>query len=218
MDEYCRKSRLGIFILMNDLATRSDAPVTGMAPLAQARWQGSPAGRRQNDAPPCGTGRACSAPSSLPPVPPAARARSALLHGEFTASVLLPAVRAIAAASGLGTATVFLTVFVMALGEVTGINPVVVRPIVGNRFRPGLGGVVCTVAQAGGSVLDVADVPFDEALRGAGAASRDQRLQVRLLRPRGPCLTPRTASPWSAARSSTPAVSSTTATGCSGGS
>ncbi len=154
----------GIFILMNDLATRSDAPVTGMAPLAQARWQGSPAGRRQNDA------AMRHWEGVLRTIEPRRFRRQRehgprYWHGEFTSSVLLPAVRAIAAASGLGTATVFLTVFATALGEVTGINPVVVRPIVGNRFRPGLGGVVCTVAQAGVCVLDVADVPFDEALR-----------------------------------------------------
>jgi hypothetical protein len=55
--------------------------------------------------------------------------------------------------------------FAVALTNTTGINPVVVRPIVGNRFRPGLAGVVCTVAQAGLCVLDVAGVPFDEALQ-----------------------------------------------------
>jgi hypothetical protein len=60
---------------------------------------------------------------------------------------------------------VFLALFAVALANTTGINPVVVRPIVGNRFRPGLAGVVCTVAQAGLCVLDVADVPFEEALR-----------------------------------------------------
>jgi condensation domain-containing protein len=154
----------GIFIMMGELATRRTAPVTGMAPLDQAAWQRSPAGRRQNDAAMRywdGVFRSIE--------PRRFRQRTEdgprYWHGEFTSSVLLPAVRAIAAASGLGTSTVFLTVFAQALGQVTGINPVVVRPIVGNRFRPGLGGVVCTVAQAGVCVLDVAGVPFDEALR-----------------------------------------------------
>jgi hypothetical protein len=154
----------GIFILMGELATRHTAPVTGMAPLDQAAWQRSPAGRRQNDAAMRywdGVFRSIE--------PQRFRQRTEdgprYWHGEFTSSVLLPAVRAIAAASGLGTSTVFLTVFAQALGQVTGINPVVVRPIVGNRFRPGLGGVVCTVAQAGVCVLDVAGAPFDEALR-----------------------------------------------------
>jgi hypothetical protein len=154
----------GIFILMGELAARRTEPVTGMAPLDQALWQRSPAGRRQNDAAMrywAGVLRAIE-PRRFRQQP---EHGPRYWHGEFTSSVLLPAARAIAAGSGLGTSTVFLTVFATALGDVTGINPVVVRPIVGNRFRPGIGGVVCTVAQAGVCVLDVADVPFDEALR-----------------------------------------------------
>jgi hypothetical protein len=154
----------GIFILMDELAARRSTPVTGMAPLAQALWQRSPAGRRHNDA------AMRYWEGVLRTIEPRRfhqrREHSPRFwHGEFTSAALLPAVRAIAAASGLGTSTVFLTAFAVALGDITGINPVVVRPIVGNRFRPGLAGVVCTVAQAGVCVLDVADVPFDEALR-----------------------------------------------------
>jgi hypothetical protein len=86
-------------------------------------------------------------------------------HGEFHSPALLSAVNAIAAKSGHGASTVLLTLFAVALQDVTRINPVVVRPIVGNRFRPGLSSVVCTVAQAGICVLDVADRPFEDALR-----------------------------------------------------
>jgi hypothetical protein len=154
----------GIFILMDDLAAGRSTPVTGMTPLAQALWQRSPAGRRQNDA----AMRYWA--GVLRTIEPRRfheqrEDRLRYWHGEFVSAALLPAARAIAAASGFGTSTVFLTVFAVALGHITGINPVVVRPIVGNRFRPGVAGVMCTVAQAGVCVLDVADVPFDEALR-----------------------------------------------------
>jgi hypothetical protein len=47
------------------------------------------------------------------------------------------------------------------------------RPIVSNRFRPGLAGVVGVVAQNGLFVLDVAGISFDEALtRARRAATR----------------------------------------------
>lgn len=40
----------------------------------------------------------------------------------------------------------------------------VLRPLVGNRFRSGLADGVCGAAQSGLCALDVADVPFEEAL------------------------------------------------------
>jgi len=86
-------------------------------------------------------------------------------HGELHSPALLSAATAIAAKTGLGASTVFLTLFAVALHNVTRINPVLVRPVVGNRFRPGLSDVVCTVAQAGICVLDVAGRPFEDAMR-----------------------------------------------------
>ena len=50
-------------------------------------------------------------------------------------------------------------------------RPAVIRPMVDNRFRRGLGDVVAMVAQHGICVADVADVPFDEALRRTGIAA-----------------------------------------------
>jgi hypothetical protein len=154
----------GIVLMMAELAARTSTPVDGMPPLAQAAWQRSPAGRRHNEA------ALRYWDSILRTIEPhrfheQPEHSPRYWHGEFTSPVLLPAVRAISDRSGLGTSTVFLALFAVALTEVTGINPVVMRPIVSNRFRPGLAGVVCTVAQAGLCVLDVAGVPFDEALR-----------------------------------------------------
>jgi len=86
-------------------------------------------------------------------------------QGEFHSPVMLPAVQAISAHGGVETSTALLALFGLALNETTGINPVVVRPIVSNRFRPGLADVVCTLAQGGLCVLDVGGMPFDAALQ-----------------------------------------------------
>ena len=40
----------GGIVMMEELARRETAPVTGLAPLDQARWQSGPAGQRQNAA------------------------------------------------------------------------------------------------------------------------------------------------------------------------
>ena len=155
----------GIAVMTGEIAARTSAPVDGLAPLAQAAWQHSPSGRRHNDAALRyweGILRTIE-PHRFDP--PAEARNPRYWRGELNSPALLPAVNSIAKASGLGPSTIFLALFAVALTNTTGINPVVVRPIVGNRFRPGLAGVVCTVAQAGLCVLDVAGVPFDEALQ-----------------------------------------------------
>jgi len=168
----------GLGVMMREMATMDAAAVTGMPPLAQAAWQQSPAGRRHNAAAlrhwegvlrTIGPNRfdGSAADGSAPHGTAPGGTRPRYWHGEFDSPALLPAVRSITAASGQGTSTVFLTLLAVALHEVNGINPVVIRPIVGNRFRPGLADVVCTVAQAGICVLDVVGVPFDVALQRA---------------------------------------------------
>ncbi|MHA6765414.1 hypothetical protein [Streptacidiphilus sp. PAMC 29251] len=88
-------------------------------------------------------------------------------QGEFDSPAMLPAVQAIAERTGLGSSTVLLALFATSLSEVTGIHPVLLRPIVGNRFRPGLSGVVCTLAQAGMCVLEVSPDSLDETVQQA---------------------------------------------------
>ncbi|HEV2342862.1 MAG TPA: condensation domain-containing protein [Actinocrinis sp.] len=155
----------GLGVMLREMAAQDAAPVDGLAPLSQAQWQRSPAGRRH--------GAAAmryweEVFRSIDPDRfhnPGAADQPRYWHGEFDSWALLPPVRELAAASGSGTSTVLMTLLAVGLHQVNGINPVVIRPIVGNRFRPGLADVVCTVAQAGICVLDVADVPFGEALQ-----------------------------------------------------
>ena len=68
-----------------------------------------------------------------------------------------------------GSSSILMALFAASLARITGINPVVIRPVVHNRFRPGLEGVVCQVAQSGICAVDVAGATFDEV---AGRAKR----------------------------------------------
>ncbi len=157
--------------MMTDVATRSTAPVTGTPPLEQARWQHSPAGRRQNEAALRYWERVLRSIDTRRFDYPADPVEPRYWLGEFNSPAMAPAVRAIADRTGLESASILLGIFAMALAPLTGINPVVVRPLVSNRFRPGLGEVVCTLAQAGLCALDVVGAPFDETLERVAKAS-----------------------------------------------
>jgi hypothetical protein len=85
-------------------------------------------------------------------------------QGRFTSPATYLAVRAIAERTQLDSGPIVLTLFAVAMARVTGVHPVVVRPIVGNRFLPGLARVVACLAQNSMCLLDVADVTFDAAV------------------------------------------------------
>jgi hypothetical protein len=157
----------GLSVMMREMIAQVDTPVDGLPPLAQTEWQRSPAGQRHNTAAMRYWEEVYRTidPDRFDKPSCIDAGRPRYWHGEFDSPALLQSVRGIAAASGIGTSTVFMTLLAVALHEVNGVNPVVIRPIVSNRFRPGLADVVCTVAQAGICVLDVAGVPFDEALQ-----------------------------------------------------
>lgn len=155
----------GLGVMLREMATQDAAPVDGLPPLAQAQWQRSAAGRRHGAAAMRYWEEVFRTIEPDRFSNPGAADQPRYWHGRFDSWALLPPVRALAAASGLGTSTVLMTLLAVGLYQVNGINPVVIRPIVGNRFRPGLADVVCTVAQAGICVLDVAGVPFGEALQ-----------------------------------------------------
>jgi hypothetical protein len=66
---------------------------------------------------------------------------------------------------------VLLTAFAMAMSETTGINPLLVQLVVGNRFRQGLADSVSPVNQTGLCLLELAGAGFDEALHRTWRAS-----------------------------------------------
>ncbi len=143
---------------------RWDATATAMPPLEQARWQRSPAGQRQSatalryweDA------LRTIPPRRFPgPVDPR---RPRHWQAGFTSRALHLAAQVIARRTGTDRTTVLLTAFAAGLAAATGIHPVVVRVVVGNRFRRPLARSMSPVSQPALCVLDVADLPFDEAV------------------------------------------------------
>ncbi|GAA2357554.1 condensation domain-containing protein [Dactylosporangium salmoneum] len=154
----------GAMTMLAEVAERVDTPVPGPQPLAQAEWQESPAGLRHDAA-----ARRYWA-GILQTVAPERFPRPAVVesprywHGEFTSPALGLAAQRWAAETGVDTTTVLLAAYAGALTRITGVDPVVIRPIVSNRFRPGLAGVVCTLAQAGLLSIPAAGTPFAELL------------------------------------------------------
>ncbi|MGI5184093.1 condensation domain-containing protein [Dactylosporangium sp. CA-152071] len=154
----------GAAVMIAESGARVATPVKGMQPLEQARWQRSPAGVRQNEA-------ALRYWERLLRTIPSRRFAGSddprqprHWRGEFRSQALHLATQAIAARAGMDASPVLMAVYGVALHRMTGINPVVFRPTVNNRFRPALADVVCTVAESGLCALDVAGVPFSEAL------------------------------------------------------
>lgn len=154
----------GALVLFEELGVRSTAAIPAAQPLEQARWQASPAGRRQNAA---ALRHWEGVLRALPPRQfPESRDRHQPRHwrGEFVSYALGPALDAVRARTGAAAAPALLGLFAVALARVTGINPVAVRPMVHNRFRPGLDRVVCMLAQYGLCLLDVAGASLAEAV------------------------------------------------------
>ncbi|WP_433088171.1 condensation domain-containing protein [Dactylosporangium sp. CA-052675] len=157
----------GAGVLLEELDKRPELPVPDLQPLEQARWQASAPGQRQHAM------ALRHWESILREMPlrryPESRAPQSPRHwrGEFQSPALSMALRSVTAQTGVPAAPVLLAVFAIALARVTGLNPVVVRPMVNNRFRPGLDRVVCMLAQYGLCRLDIAGLTFAEAFERA---------------------------------------------------
>jgi hypothetical protein len=161
----------GARLMWADLASRD--PVTGeastppapMQPMEQARWQRTEAGERHCQA-------ALRHWDRLLRTVPARRFpdqvdRGSPRHwqGRFRSPALQLAIRSITARTEVDSASVLLALYAIAVGRLTGINPVVARVLVGNRFRPGLDRAVSPITQPGLCVLDLAGITIDEAAR-----------------------------------------------------
>lgn len=153
---------LGGTVMLAELSARTGEPVTASGPLAQARWQRSPAGQRQ-----CATalrhweGLLRAIPARRFPAPDGPQSPR-YWHARFTSPATHLAVRGIAGRTGADSASVLLALFAVGLTRATGIDPAVTRVVVSNRFRPGLADTVSPVSQSGLFVLDVAGVTVDE--------------------------------------------------------
>jgi hypothetical protein len=155
---------VGFANLSRECAARITTPLAGLQPLEQVRWQQSATGQRQNERSLRYWERHLR---SIPPRrPPDSGEPSQPRHwqGEFTSLATFGAVQAIMKRTGFDSATVLLTAYALASSNSLGVNPVVTRSVVSNRFRAGLSDVVCPLAQTGLCVMDVAHLSFDEAL------------------------------------------------------
>lgn len=163
--------------MFEDLRDRD--PVTGepprppgLQPLAQARLQDSPAGRRQNQV---ALGYWESQLRVIPPTMfPAAQARDSgdrfpgrFWEVEYSSRALHLALRATAARLGVSTGAVLYAAFAGALSAVTGVDHVATTITVNNRFRPGLADAAGPMAQLGLCTLETADTGFDDLVRTA---------------------------------------------------
>ena len=142
-------------------------PVTAMEPLEQARWQCSPAGLRRSARTEqywerlLRTIPARRFPDSRDPRDP--RGGHAIIDSPATYLAIQP----IAERLNTDTSPVLLAAAAVAMAKVSGINPVVPRAFVSNRFRPRLADTVSPIAQTCPCVIDVAGITFDQAVRRA---------------------------------------------------
>ncbi|MFC7484533.1 condensation domain-containing protein [Luedemannella flava] len=142
-------------------------------PLGQARWQRGPAGRRQTEAVLRhweAILRAATPNRFAPVARPDDGPRFA--DATYASPAMALAVPVVAARHGTDTAAVLLAAFAVALVRVTGVNPVVSRVIVHNRFRPGLARVVALINQTGLFAVDLDGVTLGGALARAARAGR----------------------------------------------
>jgi hypothetical protein len=157
----------GLAALRADLArhdpTRpAPAPVTAVQPLEQARRQQGPAGRRAHDASMRYFERlAASAPhhqfSELPD-----KQQPRFWQVSYESAAGYRASRTLAARLGVSTSPVLLAAYAVALSALTASQSVAVQLVVNNRFRPGFGGSVSTLAQSCPCLIEVGDAPFAE--------------------------------------------------------
>jgi hypothetical protein len=177
--QYCHVAvdGAGIEALVRDLdrldrATgRALGPAGGVGPLELARFQASPAGRRQSE-------KALRYWHSLLSTIPADRFTGSPDPREprfweiycYSPAIFL-ALKAIAARTSADTSHIVLAAYAVALARVTGRSPSVAQMVVNNRFRPGFADAVLEVSQVGVCAVDVADCSFDEAVARAWKAA-----------------------------------------------
>jgi hypothetical protein len=148
------------------------APVTGIPPLRQARYQGSPTGRDLS-------ANALRHWEALLRTIPAARYGASAdprtpryWQAGYASPALRLALEKVAADTGADASLVLLAGCAVALHRVTGVDPTVLRVAFDNRFRPGFADSVSAVAQTGLCVVEVAGAPFDEVVDRVRRASQ----------------------------------------------
>jgi hypothetical protein len=155
----------GAVVMLRDVATRESGPLSGQQPLEQALWQNSEAGRRHN-AKTLGHIEELlrSVPARRFPAELARPERQRYWQGKLTSPALSAALPAISVRTGVDPSSVLGTLYAISLARLTGTEHAVLRPVVSNRFRPGVSGVVCHGAQSGVLSVHLAGTTYDEAV------------------------------------------------------
>lgn len=162
----------GMQALTREVEAKVDTPVEGMQLLDLTRWQHSPAGEQQSAAALRHTEKLLRSIQPSPLRDSTDRREPRHWTGELISPALSLAVQAICERTRADSPAVLQALYAVALGRRAVLNPAVIRPLVSNRFRPGLAGVVCNLVQSGIFVLDAADVTVDEAVVRAQRVSR----------------------------------------------
>ena len=163
----------GVLALRRDQAAWAPAcgdragPVTAMQPLEEARWQASPAGQRHNEKTEQHWRRLLRAIPARRFPEPADKPQARYCRFYFDSRAAHLAIQAIAARTRFGTSPVLLAALALGMARASGVNPLVPRVYVSNRFRPRLADAVSPIAQTCPLVIDVAGITFDEAVRRA---------------------------------------------------
>ncbi|GLW71500.1 hypothetical protein Kpho02_37990 [Kitasatospora phosalacinea] len=158
-------------IMLREVRERADGPVVGLQQLEQAAWQGSAAGVQQNARAMRHWERVLRTVPARRFAPSADPRRPRHWTGEFRSPALPLALPVVAARTGGDPRTALLGLYALALRRIGAAEPVVLRPVVNNRFRSVIGETVCMAAQAGIAVLDVGDGDVQDAVAAARGAT-----------------------------------------------
>jgi hypothetical protein len=105
------------------------------------------------------------------PVRPPDEAEQRYWQVRFSSPAAHLAMLAIAKRTGSDATRVTLAVIATAIGRATGVQPLTIKVMVSNRFRPGLADVIAPIAQNSVVTIDVTDTSVDEVVARARAAS-----------------------------------------------
>ncbi|MEY9926241.1 hypothetical protein ABH926_000863 [Catenulispora sp. GP43] len=162
----------GAAVMIREVAARETAEPAGMQPLEQAAWQASETGLRHSDRTLRYFGKALDRLAAGPPPVLSPRPqRPRHWSGRLVSPALASAVATVGARCVVDDSAVLTAVTAIAFARLTGTERVLMRPRVGNRFRPALAGVVCFAAQSGLLVLELGGTTFDQAVDRARGAS-----------------------------------------------
>jgi Condensation domain len=105
------------------------------------------------------------------PARPAGQAGPRYWQARFSSPAAHLAVLAIAKRTGTDASRVTLALIATAIGRATGVQPLTIKVMVNNRFRPGLADVIAPIAQNSVVTLDVTDTTIDHVVARARGAS-----------------------------------------------